>query len=121
MVGEVVRRVEAKGLRLKALKMMRVAPELAAQHYAEHRDKPFYPELIRFITSGPVVAMAVEGREAVGVVRALMGATDPVKAAPGTIRGDFGLDLTENVVHGSDSPEAAAREIALYFRAEELV
>ncbi|MBX5466643.1 MAG: nucleoside-diphosphate kinase [Firmicutes bacterium] len=121
LVGEVVRRVEAKGLRLKALKMMRVAPELAAQHYAEHRDKPFYPELIRFITSGPVVAMAVEGREAVGVVRALMGATDPVKAAPGTIRGDFGLDLTENVVHGSDSPEAAAREIALYFRAEELV
>ncbi|MCL6561679.1 MAG: nucleoside-diphosphate kinase [Firmicutes bacterium] len=121
LVGEVIRRIEAKGLRLKGMKMIRVAPELAAQHYAEHRDKPFYPELIAFITSGPVVAMVVEGRDAVSVVRNLMGATDPVKAAPGTIRGDFGLELTENVVHGSDSPESAAREIGLYFTAEELV
>lgn len=121
LVGEVIRRIEAKGLRLKGMKMMRVAPELAAQHYAEHRDKPFYPELIAFITSGPVVAMVVEGRDAVSVVRNLMGATDPVKAAPGTIRGDFGLELTENVVHGSDSPESAAREIGLYFTTEELV
>ncbi|MCY0880273.1 MAG: nucleoside-diphosphate kinase [Firmicutes bacterium] len=121
LVGEVIRRFEQKGLRLRAMKLMQVTPELAAQHYAEHREKPFYGELITFITSGPVVPMVFEGREAVQVARALMGATDPAKAEPGTIRGDFGLEITANVVHGSDSPESAEREIQLYFRPEELV
>ncbi|AEJ39940.1 Nucleoside-diphosphate kinase [Sulfobacillus acidophilus TPY] len=121
LVGEVIRRFEAKGLTLKAMKLIRVSPELAAQHYAEHREKPFYGELIQFITSGPAVPMVFEGREAVTVARTLMGATDPAKAVPGTIRGDFGLEITENVVHGSDSPESAEREIGLYFQPEELV
>lgn len=121
LVGEVVRRFEQKGLRLKAMKLIQVTPELAAQHYAEHREKPFYGELISFITSGPAVPMVFEGREAVSVARTLMGATDPAKAAPGTIRGDFAIEITENIVHGSDSPESAEREIHLYFRVEELV
>ncbi len=121
LVGEVVRRFEQKGLRLKAMKLIQVTPELAAQHYAEHREKPFYGELISFITSGPAVPMVFEGREAVSVARTLMGATDPAKAAPGTIRGDFAIEITENIVHGSDSPESAEREIRLYFRVEELV
>ena len=121
LVGEIVQRLEAKGLTLKAMKLMRIDTDLAGQHYREHRDKPFYGELIQFITSGPVVAMVVQGREATSVVRLLMGATDPAKAAPGTIRGDLALDLTQNVVHGSDSPESAASEIQLYFTSEELV
>ncbi len=121
LVGEVVRRFEQKGLRLKAMKLIQVTPELAAAHYAEHREKPFYGELIAFITSGPAVPMVFEGREAVTVARTLMGATDPAKAAPGTIRGDLGIEITENIVHGSDSPESAEREIGLYFRREELV
>jgi nucleoside-diphosphate kinase len=121
LAGTVIARFEQKGLKLVGLKLLAVTPELAAQHYAEHRDKPFYPELIRFITGGPVVAMVWEGREAVSVARALMGATDPAKAAPGTIRGDFGLAITENIVHGSDSDESAEREIALYFDAGDLV
>jgi nucleoside-diphosphate kinase len=121
LVGEVIRRFEQKSLHLVAMKLMEITPELAAQHYAEHREKPFYQELITFITSGPVVAMVFAGRDAVQVARTLMGATDPVKAAPGTIRGDFGLEITQNVVHGSDSPASAEREIQLYFRPEELV
>ncbi|CAB1128732.1 nucleoside diphosphate kinase [Candidatus Hydrogenisulfobacillus filiaventi] len=121
LVGEVVRRLEGKGLRLVGMKLMQVDEALAARHYAEHRDKPFYPELIAFITSGPSVPMVVEGRDAVAVVRTLMGATDPAKAAPGTLRGDWALSLTENLVHGSDSPESAAREIALYFEPHELL
>lgn len=121
LVGEVIRRFEQKGLKLKALKLIQVTPDLAAQHYAEHRDKPFYGELISFITSGPAVPMVFEGREAVVVARTLMGATDPAKSQPGTIRGDFGIEITENIVHGSDSPESAEREIGLYFRPEELV
>ena len=120
LVGEVVRRFEEKGLRIRALKLIQVSPELAAAHYAEHREKPFYGELVSFITSGASVPMVLEGREAVVVARTLMGATDPAKAAPGTIRGDFGLAITENIVHGSDSPESAEREIALYFSPEEL-
>lgn len=120
LVGEVVCRFENKGLTIRALKLMQVTAELAAQHYEEHRDKPFYGDLISFITSGPSVPMVLEGREAVMVARTLMGATDPAKAAPGTIRGDFGLEITENIVHGSDSPESADREIGLYFRPEEL-
>lgn len=121
LVGEVIRRIERKGLRLAGMKLLQVSDELAGRHYAEHRDKPFYGELVEFITSGPVVAMVVEGRAAVEVTRSLIGATDPVKAAPGTIRGDFGLLLTENVVHASDSAAAAEREIGLYFQAEEVI
>ncbi|AUW93667.1 nucleoside-diphosphate kinase [Sulfobacillus sp. hq2] len=121
LVGEVIRRMEQKGLRLKAMKLLQVSPELAAQHYAEHQDKPFYPELIAFITSGPSVPMVWEGREAVTVARTIMGATDPVKALPGTLRGDYGLAITENIVHGSDSDASAEREIGLYFAPHELV
>ncbi len=121
LVGEVVRRFEQKGLTLKAMKLMRVTVALAEQHYAEHREKPFYQELVAFITSGPCVAMVLEGREAVSVARTVMGSTDPAAAAPGTIRGDFGLEITQNIVHGSDSAESAQREMALYFRTEELV
>jgi nucleoside-diphosphate kinase len=120
LVGEVVRRFEAKGLRIRAMKLMQVSPELAAAHYAEHCDKPFYNDLVSFITSGPSVPMVLEGREAITVARTLMGATDPAKAQPGTIRGDLGLEITENIVHGSDSPESAEREISLYFSPEEL-
>ncbi len=119
LVGEIVARLERKGLKLVALKMLRVTPELAQRHYAEHQGKPFYPALIQHITSGPIVAMAVEGRSAISVVRLLTGATNPQTAAPGTIRGDFGLGITPNLVHASDAPESAARELALYFTPEE--
>ncbi|HVL33848.1 MAG TPA: nucleoside-diphosphate kinase [Actinomycetota bacterium] len=115
LVGEIIRRFEAKTLTIAGMKMMTVDEELAKRHYAEHVEKPFFPELLAFITSGPVVAMAVEGEEAVTVVRTMMGVTNPVKAAPGTIRGDLGLITTENLVHGSDSPESAARELGLFF------
>jgi len=121
LVGEVVARFERRGLVLRALKLMRIPRELAERHYAEHREKPFFDELVEFITSGPVVAMVWEGNEAIGVARTMMGATDPVKAAPGTIRGDFATVMAENVVHGSDGPESAAREIGLFFAAGELV
>ena len=115
LVGEVVRRLENKCLDIIAMRMLTVDDELAKRHYAEHVEKPFFPELLAFITSGPIVAMAVEGDEAVGVVRTLMGVTDPKKAAPGTLRGDFALAITENIVHGSDSPESAERELAIFF------
>lgn len=115
LVGEIIRRLEAKTLDIVAMKMMTVDEELAKRHYEEHLQKPFFPELLSFITSGPVVAMCVEGDEAVGVVRTVMGATDPKKSPPGTIRGDLGLITTENLVHGSDSPESAARELGLFF------
>ena len=120
LIGEIVSRLEGRGLKLVALKMMRITPELAARHYAEHKGKPFFDGLVRFITSGPVVAMIWEGREAVSVVRSLMGATDPLKAAPGTIRGDLALDLGMNLIHGSDSPERAESEMALFFTRGEL-
>lgn len=120
LVGTVIERFERKGLGIKALKLMQIDRELAGRHYAEHREKPFYGELIDFITSGPVVAMVLEGRDAVVVARTVMGATDPVKADPGTVRGDFGLEITANIVHGSDSPESAEREIGLYFSPAEL-
>lgn len=119
LIGEVVARLERKGLKLLALKMLRVTPELAQRHYAEHEGKPFYPALIQHITSGPIVAIVLEGRSAVPVVRLLTGATNPQTATPGTIRGDLGLGITPNLVHASDSPEAAARELALYFHPEE--
>lgn len=121
LVGEVVSRLEQKGLRLTAMKMLQVDEALAAKHYAAHVGKPFYDGLLRFITSGPSVAMVFSGPGAVASVRALLGATNPKEAAPGTIRGDLGLTIDFNVVHGSDSTESAAEEIALYFDEAELV
>ncbi len=115
LCGEILARYERKGLDIKALKLMQVPEELAAQHYAEHKDKPFFRELIDFITSGPVLAMVLSGENAVAAVRKLNGATNPLEAAPGTIRGDYGLLINENVVHASDAPETAQREIALWF------
>jgi nucleoside-diphosphate kinase len=115
LVGEIITRLESKGLKLVAVKSLRVTPELAQLHYAEHQGKPFYPSLIQHITSGPTIALAVEGRSAIAVVRLLMGETNPQKAAPGTVRGDLALSLTANLIHGSDSTESAARELALYF------
>jgi nucleoside-diphosphate kinase len=121
LVGEVVARFERKGLKILAVKTLRVLPELAQRHYAEHEGKPFYPALMQHITSGPVVALALEGRSAISVVRLLTGATNPQTADPGTIRGDYGLGITPNLVHASDSTESAARELPLYFEAEELL
>ena len=116
LVGEVIARIERKELTLAALELRRVPRELAEQHYAEHADKPFFGELLEFITSGPVVAAVVEGERAVAAFRQLAGGTDPVdKATPGTIRGDFALETQSNLVHGSDSVDSAKREIALWF------
>lgn len=115
LVGEVISRFERLGMRIVAMRMLRVDEELASRHYAEHVDKPFYPELVAFITSGEVVAMVLEGEGAIGLVRKVMGPTNPVDAPPGTIRGDYGVEITRNIVHGSDSPESAAQEIALFF------
>lgn len=114
-IGEIITRIERSGLTIERMEMLTITPELAAKHYAEHEGKPFYDGLIEFITSGPVVAMVVSGESAITKMRSLMGPTDPVKAAPGTIRGDFGLTTRQNVIHGSDSPESAAREINLFF------
>jgi nucleoside-diphosphate kinase len=121
LVGEILRRLEGRGLRLVGLRLLRVSPELAARHYAEHRGKPFYDGLIDFITSGPAVASAWEGHAAVEVVRTMIGATDPRKSPPGTIRGDFGIDMSRNVIHGAANLDDAAREIALYFAPVELL
>lgn len=115
LVGEVVHRVERKGLKIVALRMLQADEALAGALYAEHKGKPFYEALVAFVTSGPIVAMALEAPRAHTVARALMGATNPVEAAPGTIRGDFGLVIDANVVHGSDSTESAARELGLFF------
>jgi nucleoside-diphosphate kinase len=115
LVGAVLSRLEAKGLSIVAMELRQITGELADQHYAEHVDRAFYPPLRVFVTSGPSVALVVEGDEAIEVVRAQNGATDGRKAAPGTIRGDYSLSNRENLVHGSDSPESAAREIALWF------
>jgi nucleoside-diphosphate kinase len=115
LVGEIISRLERKGLRIAALRMETITKETAGEHYGEHQGKPFYDDLVAFITRGPAVLMVVEGPEAFSVVRTLMGATNPRQAAPGTIRGDLAIELTENLVHGSDAPESAAREIALFF------
>lgn len=115
LVGEVIARLEAKGLTLDRLEMLTPGPRAAARHYAEHEGKGFYPSLVEFITSGPVVAMQWSGRSAVAAARLMMGATDPAAALPGTIRGDYGLDIQENIVHGSDSPESAERELGIWF------
>ena len=120
VTGQIIARFERKGLKLAGLKMIAVTEDLAARHYAEHVEKPFYPELRDFVTSSPVIAMAIEGENAVEVVRNLMGVTNPQKAASGTIRGDFGLNLTMNLVHGSDSLASAERELALFFEPGEL-
>ena len=121
LVGDLTARFERKGLRLTGLKLVSAPRELAEKHYAVHKGKPFYESLLSFLTSGPTVAMVWEGREAVVVCRNLMGLTDGAKAPPGTIRGDFAISVQNNLVHGSDSPENAAIEIALWFKPEELV
>ncbi|HTW55865.1 MAG TPA: nucleoside-diphosphate kinase [Thermoplasmata archaeon] len=121
IVGEILTRFERKGLKVLAMKTLAITPETAQRHYAEHEGKPFYPALMQHITSGPVVAIVLEGRSAIPVVRLLTGATNPQTAAPGTVRGDFALGITANLVHASDSPESAARELPLYFAPEELL
>jgi nucleoside-diphosphate kinase len=121
LVGALTGRFEQKGLRLAGLKLLHVSRDLAERHYAVHKGKPFYDSLLQFLTSGPTVAMVWEGREAVAVARALIGATDGVKAQPGTIRGDLAISVQNNLVHGSDCPENAAAEVALWFRPDELV
>ncbi len=121
LIGAILSRLERRGLRFAALKMMQITPELAARHYAIHQGKPFYDGLIRFITSGPVVVGVVEGKDAINIVRKTMGATDPARAEPGTIRADFGLEIGRNLVHGSDGPETAAYEIPLFFTEEEIL
>ena len=121
LVGTILQRFEQKGLRLVALKFVQASRDLAEKHYAVHKGKPFYDSLLAFLTAGPTVAVVFEGREAVAAARNIMGATDGVKAPPGTIRGDFAISVQNNLVHGSDSPENAAMEIDLWFRPDELV
>ena len=115
LIGEVIARIERKGLTIRELRMHVLDERTAREHYAEHTDKPFFGELVAFITGGPLVAMAVEGPEAVQAVRALMGATNPIESAPGSIRGDYATVITENIVHGSDSVTSAERELKLFF------
>jgi len=115
LIGEIIRRIEAKGLDIRTMQLMDVSRELAEEHYAEHREKPFFGGLVEFITMTPVVAMRIEGEGAIQVMRRLMGSTNPTEADPGTIRGDLALSLPDNLVHGSDSPESAERELKLFF------
>ena len=121
LVGELVSRLERKGLKLVGMKLVRMDDALARQHYAEHVDKPFFKGLAEFITSGPLVAMAIEGEDAIGMVRTLMGETNPANAAPGTVRGDYAVSIGLNLVHGSDSLESAHRELALFFEEDEIL
>ena len=121
LVGTIISRYEAKGLRVAGMKIMQVTEEIAKQHYAEHVEKPFFPGLLSYITSGPVVALVLEGKNAVAEVRKMNGATNPLEAACATIRGDFAQEVGRNVVHGSDSVESAAREIAIYFNDNEVL
>ena len=115
LVGEIISRIEARGLNIADMKLMEVDTELAEEHYAEHREKPFFDELVEFITATPVIAMRIKGEGAIKAMRTLMGATNPADAAPGTIRGDLALSMPDNLVHGSDSPESAERELGLFF------
>ena len=115
LTGEIIARFERKGLKIVALKHMRATDDLAKQHYAEHAERPFFGELVAFITSGPLVAMVLEGQDAITAARQLIGATNPLEAATGSIRGDFAIEVGQNMVHGSDSPESAAREVKLFF------
>ena len=121
LIGEVIGRLERRGLKLAAMKLLQVDEALAHRHYGEHVDRPFFPGLVGFITSGPVVAMAWEANGAVEIVRNTMGPTNPANASPGTIRGDLGVDIGRNLVHGSDSPESAQRELSLFFEPEEIL
>ena len=120
LIGEIISRFEKRGLRVSALKLMRMSEAQAKKHYAEHAEKPFFGELVAFITSGPIVAMAIEGENAIRAVRGMMGATNPLDAVPGSIRGDFALTMGENIVHGSDGVESAANELANFFSASEI-
>lgn len=120
IVGEIISRFERKGFKIVAMKMLKISRELAEKHYAEHKGKPFFEGLLNYITSSPVIAMVIEGKNAVKVVRSIVGATNPAEAQPGTIRGDYGLDVGRNVIHASDSLESAKREIALFFSSEEI-
>lgn len=121
LTGEIIARFERRGLTVAALKMQRLTRAKAETHYAEHKERPFFGDLIAFITSGPLVAMVVAGENAIKAVRAMMGPTNPADAAPGTIRGDFALNLQKNIIHGSDSPASAAREIPIFFADDEIV
>jgi len=121
LVGEIIGRFEQKGFKLVGLKLMQVSRETAEQHYGEHKGKPFFNGLVDFITSGPIVAMAWEGKNVIATARAMMGATNPANAASGTIRGDFAADIGRNIIHGSDAPESAERELGIFFKPEELV
>ena len=120
LVGEIIRRFEAKGFTLVGMKFMKVSRELAEQHYGVHRERPFFQSLVEFITSGPVVAMVWEGEGAIAAARKMIGATNPLTAEPGTIRGDFGVNIGRNIIHGSDAPETAQQEVSLWFKEEEL-
>ncbi len=120
LVGEIISRYEAKGFTLVGLKLMQVSRELAEQHYGEHKERPFFSDLVNFITSGPIVAMVWEGKGVVASARKVIGKTNPLDSEPGTIRGDFGVDIGRNIIHGSDAVETAQREIALWFKPEEL-
>jgi len=121
LAGEIIARLERKGLKIVAMRMLQMDKAMAERHYAIHEDKPFFPALVDFITSSPIIAAVVEGKNAVEVVRWMMGETDPLQAAPGTIRGDFGLDIGQNLIHGSDSEENAQQEISLFFSEEEIL
>jgi nucleoside-diphosphate kinase len=121
LIGEIVARFESKGFQLVGAKLMMISTELAEQHYAEHKERPFFSDLVDFITSGPVFAMVWEGENAIASARQMMGSTNPKDAAPGTIRGDYGLTVGKNVIHGSDSPASAEREIGLFFKDEGLI
>ena len=121
LIGQIVDRLERRGLKLVGLKLMQVNEELAHRHYGEHVERPFFPGLVSFITSGPVVVMAWEANNAVEIVRNTMGPTNPANAAPGTIRGDLGVDIGRNLIHGSDSPESAERELSLFFAKDEIL
>jgi nucleoside-diphosphate kinase len=121
LIGEIISRFENKGLRIVAIKMLKMSNELASQHYAEHKEKPFFKSLLEYITSDPVVAMVLEGRNAVKIARTLVGATNPTEALPGTIRGDYGIDVGRNLVHASDSLSSAKREIPLFFDTNEMI
>ncbi|WP_010530819.1 nucleoside-diphosphate kinase [Lentibacillus jeotgali] len=121
LTGEIVNRFERKGFKLTGAKLMQITDELAKTHYGEHKDKPFFGELVEFITSGPVFAMVWEGENVISIARDMMGKTNPLEAAPGTIRGDYGMTVGKNIIHGSDSPESAEKEIGLFFNSKEIV
>ncbi|MBD2100614.1 nucleoside-diphosphate kinase [Leptolyngbya sp. FACHB-261] len=120
LIGTIISRLEAKGFTLVGLKLVTVSRQLAEQHYGEHKEKPFFAGLVNFITSGPVVAMVWEGKGVVASARKIIGATNPLNSEPGTLRGDFGIDIGRNIIHGSDAPETAVREIGLWFKEDEL-